>query len=96
MTRLNTLLILSIFIAMSISTLIAQNNTSIATITEDGAWCWFQDPRAVYIEGKFKKTYTGWVTRGGKLQVGAYDHRTGKTEIITLKEKWGADDHNTC
>ena len=64
------------------------------TITDDGAWCWFQDPRAVYVHGKYKRTYAQWITQDGKLQIGFYDFDTKKTEIFTLKEKWEVDDHN--
>jgi hypothetical protein len=63
-------------------------------ITPDGAWCWFQDPRAVYVEGARARTYAQWMTRDGALQVGAFDHATGAIEIETLKQSWGADDHN--
>lgn len=63
--------------------------------SNDGAWCWFQDPRAVYVEGQRKRTYAGWMTSNGKLQIGAYDHDTGHIEVVTLKEKWGIDDHNS-
>ncbi|MCK5209967.1 MAG: hypothetical protein KAQ79_18160, partial [Cyclobacteriaceae bacterium] len=49
--------------------------------TEDGAWCWFQDPRSVYIKGKRERTYAQWMTKNGKLQIGAFDHATGKTEV---------------
>ncbi len=64
------------------------------TFTDDGAWCWFQDPRAVYVKGKRQRIYAQWVTHDGKLQVGAYDLTSGKIEVITLKENWDADDHN--
>jgi hypothetical protein len=73
----------------------AQSGESYPEFTSDGAWCWFQDPRAVYVEGKHKCTYAGWITRDGKLQVGSYDHETGIMETCTLKEQWGSDDHNT-
>ena len=63
-------------------------------MTEDGAWCWFQDPRAVYVKGERTRTYVQWVTHDGRLLIGAYDHETGKTEIHTLKKRWGSDDHN--
>ncbi len=62
---------------------------------EDGAWCWFQDPRAVYIDGEHERTYAGWMTSTGQLQVGAYDHESGDVEQVTLKEDWDIDDHNT-
>ncbi|MBT7084619.1 MAG: hypothetical protein HN931_00395 [Desulfobacterales bacterium] len=62
--------------------------------TNDAAWCWFQDPRAVYISGQRNRTYAGWMTKDGKLQIGAYDHDNGSIEIVTLKEKWDVNDHN--
>ena len=64
-------------------------------LSKDGAWCWIQDPRAVYVEGKHKRTYAGWMTLEGKLQVGSYDHETGNMEYYTLKEYWDVDDHNS-
>jgi hypothetical protein len=62
--------------------------------TEDGAWCWFQDPRAVYVKGGRERTYAQWVTHTGRLQLGAYDHADGSMEFHVLKANWGADDHN--
>ena len=64
------------------------------TFSNDGAWCWFQDPRAVYVEGRYKRTYAQWMTHDGKLQIGFFDHDTKTIGIHTLKEKWDADDHN--
>jgi len=64
------------------------------SLTQDGAWCWFQDPRAVYRKGDRERTYMQWITRDGRLQVGAYDHVTGHTEIHTVKQDWDRDDHN--
>ncbi|MDY6907122.1 MAG: BNR-4 repeat-containing protein [Chloroflexota bacterium] len=64
------------------------------TMSNDGAWCWFQDPRAVFVKGRRTRTYAQWVTHDGRLQIGAYDHETGRTEVHTLKEQWDCDDHN--
>ncbi len=63
-------------------------------MTENGAWCWFSDPRAVFYEGKHRRTYAGWITSEGSVQVGAYDHRTGKIEAVTIHEKLEIDDHD--
>lgn len=81
-------------VAMSASLSLGNTSSEKAFFTDDGAWCWFQDPRAVYIKGERERTYAQWVTRHGELQIGAYDHETGKTEIHTLKEDWDIDDHN--
>jgi hypothetical protein len=64
-------------------------------LAPDGAWCWFQDPRAVYVDREHERTYAGWVTRDGALEVGAYDHRTGAVQRIALKRDDEADDHNS-
>ncbi|MCK4966716.1 BNR-4 repeat-containing protein [bacterium] len=56
-------------------------------------WCWFADPRAVYHEGKHKRTYTGWVNRAGDIQVGSYDHDTRIITTVTLKDSLESDDH---
>lgn len=60
----------------------------------DGAWCWFQDPRAVFVKGEHSRTYAQWVTHDGRLQIGAYDHDLDETEVFTIKEDWGRNDHN--
>ncbi len=63
-------------------------------LTDDGAWCWFQDPRAVCVAGERSRTYAQWVTRNGHLQVGAFDHTTREIEVHTVREDWGRNDHN--
>ena len=62
--------------------------------TEDGAWCWFQDPRAIYVKGKHERTYAQWMTKSGQLVIGAYDHPNGDIEAFIIKENWDIDDHN--
>ncbi len=71
-----------------------QDNYEIIEFSKDGAWCWFQDPRAIYIEGKYKKTYAQWITHKGRLQCGSYDHSSNTITHFTLKENWDKDDHN--
>ena len=50
------------------------SNTSV--LSHDGAWCWFQDPRAVYLGGERNRTVAGWITRSGELEIGAMDNET--------------------
>jgi len=85
---------IAVFAATLLSGCHGQNELNKVTITMDGAWCWFQDPRAVYINGEHERTYAQWMTSEGKLQVGAYGHKSGKIETHTLKENWDRDDHN--
>jgi len=70
------------------------NAEQFRTITTDGGWCWFSDPRAVYYEGKHKRTYTGWVTSAGDIVVAYYDHQTQEIKNKMLYEKLEADDHD--
>lgn len=64
------------------------------TLGGDGAWCWFQDPRAMRYVGDHDRTYTGWVTRGGDIVVASYDHQTGDVTETTLHADFQKDDHD--
>jgi len=70
-----------------------RTGTLVRTLNDDGAWCWFQDPRAVYVEGLHRRTYAQWISRHGELRVGFYDHDTDTIASVTLKADWTADDH---
>jgi len=68
---------------------------AVVPFTDDGAWCWFQGPRAVYVQGEKERTYSGWVTQEGVLELGYFDHESGEKKVITLRENWNVDDHNS-
>ncbi|MBD0831549.1 BNR-4 repeat-containing protein [Aestuariibaculum sediminum] len=68
--------------------------TGTKILTEDGTWCWFQDPRAIYHKGQKEQTYSGWITHDGKIQVASYNHETGEIIETTIKEDFQVDDHN--
>jgi hypothetical protein len=72
----------------------APKGESYESFTDDGAWCWFSDPRAIFYEGSYKRTYTGWVDSTGNIVVGYHDHQSRKTETTILHEKFEKDDHN--
>jgi hypothetical protein len=42
-----------------------------------GSWCWFQDPRAVYVSGQYNEVFLGWIDWSGDIVVAAYDPRFG-------------------
>jgi len=64
-----------------------------AQFAADGAWCFFADPRAVFYEGKHRRTYVGWLTAQGDVMAGVYDHRTGAAESVVVKPGLQKDDH---
>lgn len=67
---------------------------SYPSLTANGAWCWFSDPRAIYYQGQHKRTYSGWVDSLGNIVVGYYDHETGNIETKILRERLQRDDHD--
>lgn len=62
--------------------------------TPDGAWNWCSGPHAVFHDGTSRKTYIGWITRTGAVQIGSYDHDTGRKDVATLRDSLEADDHS--
>jgi len=67
--------------------------TAIDTLTTDGAWCWFADPRAIYHKGTKEQTYFSWVTKEGHIEVASYNHETKKYSHYRIWEKFQEDDH---
>jgi hypothetical protein len=66
--------------------------SEITDLTDDGAWCWFQDPRAVHHVGQRDRTYVGYVTSTGDVAVLAVDH-AGAIARTTLHPGYERDDH---
>lgn len=59
-------------------------------ITRDGAWCWFSDPRAIYVDGRM---FGGFVDRQGSIWAFSYDPSTQESWQCKLYEKLDYDDH---
>ena len=64
------------------------------SFTFNGAWCWFSAPRAVYFEGEYKRTYTGWVDNYGDLHVAYYDHQSEEIRSTVIFDNLEIDDHD--
>lgn len=61
------------------------------TFTEDGAWCWFSDPRALQLGDRI---FAGWMASDGSVQVGSRATAGGGTTIATLAAQFERDDHD--
>lgn len=72
----------------------ALHSESYESLTFDGAWCWFSDPRAIYYEGEHNRTYAGWVDSHGDIIIGYYDHETKLINTAVLEDNFQKDDHN--
>lgn len=67
---------------------------SVSTLTDDGAWCWFSDPRAIYTKQKNGQIVTGWVTKSGDIMSASLDLKSGKIQQKRLYTKLEIDDHD--
>lgn len=61
-----------------------------AFITNDGAWCWFSDPRAIYVDNKM---IGGFVDKQGSIWAFSYDPSTQEKQQFKMKDKFDYDDH---
>lgn len=61
-----------------------------AFVTDDGAWCWFSDPRAIYVENKM---IGGFVDKEGSIWAFCYNPDTQEKQQHKLYDKLDYDDH---
>lgn len=91
------------FVVISLLSGFAQSNTikgkklseklsSIKTLTNDGAWCWFSDPRAIYYSEN--KIITGWVKKDGSIEVASLNLKSGEKDTNEIYPQLEADDHD--
>ena len=65
----------------------AQRAEDFVTVADDGAWCWFSDPRSIYYKGIHERIYTGFVTSQGDIMVSSEDLHSGDKEVTILYSK---------
>lgn len=71
------------------------SSQTIETITEDGAWCWFSDPRAIYAgDEENRQVVTGWVTKTGDVEAASIELSTGDISNKIIYPELQIDDHN--
>jgi BNR repeat-containing family member len=70
----------------------AAAQTNFATLATDGAWTWFNDPRALFHQGKL---YFGYVRAGdSKTVLGAFNLATGQSTNLWIAGFTELDDHD--
>lgn len=66
-------------------------------VTDEGAWCWFADPRALHYEnasGTINSTYIGYIDVHGNIKAMQYDFlRKEQTEVL-IRSYFQPDDHD--
>ena len=59
-------------------------------VTGDGAWCWFSDPSAIYLDNV---VYGGFVDREGSIWAFSYDPVTSEKKQCKVYDRLQYDDH---
>lgn len=66
-------------------------------VTDEGAWCWFADPRALHYEnaeGTINSSYIGYIDVHGNIKATQYDFLTGRRSEVLIRSYFQPDDHD--
>ena len=79
----------------------SETRTEPVVLNDNGAWCWFQDERAILVDGKLivgsvaNAAGAGGQSRDGNIEVVSYDIESGDEPILhVLDENLEGDDHD--
>lgn len=67
------------------------------TITHEGAWCWFADPRALHYEnasGTINASYLGYIDVHGNIKATQVDFLHNRRTEVLIRSAFQPDDHN--
>lgn len=91
-------LLLSVMLTMAAwCGIVAQESYSGTVVADEGAWCWFADPRALHYEnatGTINATYIGYIDVHGNVKATQYDWKTGRKTDVLIRSYFQPDDHN--
>ena len=90
-------LFFSLLLTSMAFTATAQETYSGHVVAEEGAWCWFADPRALHYEnasGSINATYIGYIDVHGNVKATQYDWVAGRKTDILIRSYFQPDDHN--
>lgn len=68
-----------------------------ATVTDEGAWCWFADPRALNNrtpDGRVNMTYVGYIDTSGNIKAMQYDFNRLRQDEVLVRSCFQPDDHD--
>ena len=66
-------------------------------VAQEGAWCWFADPRALHYEnaaGTINASYLGYIDIHGNVMATQYDWIAGRKTDVLIRSYFQPDDHN--
>ena len=83
--------------AVAVLNLKAQDSYSGTIVADEGAWCWFADPRALHYEnagGTINATYIGYIDVHGNVKATQYDWIAKRKTDVLVRSYFQPDDHN--
>jgi len=84
---------LALLCCLFIATGTAPAQTNFATLTSDGGWCWFSDPRALFHNGTL---FFGCVRSDGHSVLNEFNLQTGTMTNLWISSLTEFDDHDVC
>lgn len=75
-----------------LSSFVSTGQNSMNVLTDDGAWCWFSDPRAIMTNSG--EIVTGWVKKDGSVEVAQFDINSKSVQTNILFDQLEVDDHD--
>lgn len=87
----------SVSASAQVSNLSSEDYFSGYTVTDEGAWCWFADPRATHYEnaqGTINMSYVGYIDVHGNIKATQYNFLTGEKSDVLVRSYFQPDDHN--
>ena len=84
------------FAIFSVSSAFAQESFSSNVVAEEGAWCWFADPRALHYDngGTINATYIGYIDVHGNIKATQYDWIKHQKSDVLIRSCFQPDDHD--
>lgn len=65
-------------------------------LSEDAAWCWFSDPRAIYHNGIKEAIYFSYINSDGDVIIKSMELDSKRIDEFTLHKALQIDDHNVA
>lgn len=93
----HTILLITL-LAIAVQGITAQQQSySGHQLSEEGAWCWFADPRATHYtneSGTINASYIGYIDVHGNVKALQIDYLTGRCTEVLVRSYFQPDDHN--
>lgn len=93
----HTILLITL-LAIAVQGITAQQHSySGHQLSEEGAWCWFADPRATHYtneSGTINASYIGYIDVHGNVKALQIDYLTGRRTEVLVRSYFQPDDHN--